>query len=517
MIAIPSGAQDLFHARYGTDFQDYANMAIPTADGNFVVAGSTQGFGSMSNAFIMKLDGSGSQIWARDYSGINVDEIFSIIEGSNGELVACGATYSFGAGSWDGFIMKTDAEGNMIWGRTYGNEYADLLYKIAHDGEGGYYVTGYAQTAPIPSTEGMVLMRLDSLGALVWRVWVPGGWNPNGAIPIDLAVTPQSDLLLTGSQLGNGHLINLWKITADGQLLWSKAYDYNWQGQRIAIGTSGDIFLTGLSDQGVSFSVDFSVVKLDGLGNVLWCKSYGGTYYEFATAICALSNGGIAIGGYTTSSGGGGEDAFLIEIDGNGAVQWGRTYGTIWTDKPKSVVRTTDAGFILSGGTFAYGTDADSLKAYVVKTDDGGNSACHSLNWTPISLDDSLSYATPLQLSTLEMQENTLAWASSPRVFTHASICVATSMPEATEVRTPLSAFPNPFTDRVTILAQGGGATKSELLIRNMLGQLIYRKVDVVVNEHSPQVIHLGHLPVGVYSMELLVNGTSSTTKIIKQ
>src|SRR4029077_15981822 len=91
-------AQSQFHLRYGTTFHEETKRVIQTNDGNYIVAGQTDGFGSGGNAFLMKVNGNGNIIWIKDYSGINSDIIFDVIELADSNLVMCGATMSFGAG-----------------------------------------------------------------------------------------------------------------------------------------------------------------------------------------------------------------------------------------------------------------------------------------------------------------------------------------------------------------------------------------------------------------------------------
>ena len=89
-------SQTDFHYRYGTNYYDRARSVVQTNDSNFVVCGTTDGFGSAGDIFLLKVNAVGQIMWCKDYSGINNDEAFDILELPNGHLVFCGSTYSFG-------------------------------------------------------------------------------------------------------------------------------------------------------------------------------------------------------------------------------------------------------------------------------------------------------------------------------------------------------------------------------------------------------------------------------------
>lgn len=510
--------QSTFEVRYGSDFEDYANKAIQTQDGKIVVGGTTWGFGSSSNAFLMKLDASGAPMWTRSYTGINADEVFDIIEQSDGGLVACGATDSYGVGYQDGFVMRTDSTGNMVWGRTYGNEFPDFLLKIVEDGAGGYFTAGYTQPPPLnPFQEGTLLLRLDPLGRVLWSIWLPGAWDAQnlGWNPIDMVTTTTGDVLLT--TVHGGWTIDLWKFTATGQLLWSKTFDQESKGHRMAVDADGNVYITCFRPlEDGNFSIEVSVLKLDSNGNELWCKSYGGTYIEFARAITAPNEGGIAIAGYTNSSGHGGYDAFILRLDQDGSLLWGSTFGTVWDDLPNSLEPKADGGYIMAGQSYAYGSDPDSLKIYVVSTDGNGNADC-SLPWSPLVRDDSVQVGSPIILpDTYVLQVDTLTWPAVPTGFSATSICLDVYAP-GLQPHTQISAYPNPFRDRVVVTVQGSAEPPLRLLLRDLLGRVVYQVDGPLAYQDRTMEIDLGLLQRGTYILELLFGDAHSAVKLIKQ
>ncbi len=97
----------------GTDW-DEARSVQQTSDGGYIVAGYTRSFGAGGgDLFLIKTDANGNVQWAKTYGGGSYDHAFSVRQTSNGGYIVAGQTNSFGAGSSDIFLIKTDANGNI--------------------------------------------------------------------------------------------------------------------------------------------------------------------------------------------------------------------------------------------------------------------------------------------------------------------------------------------------------------------------------------------------------------------
>jgi hypothetical protein len=59
-------------------------------------------------------------LWNRTYGGVDDDSFYSIVQTSDGGYVVAGRTSSFGSGKYDGWLIKTDENGSVLWDRTYG-------------------------------------------------------------------------------------------------------------------------------------------------------------------------------------------------------------------------------------------------------------------------------------------------------------------------------------------------------------------------------------------------------------
>jgi hypothetical protein len=111
---------------------------------------------------------------------------------------------------------------------------------------------------------------------------------------------------------------------------------------------------------------DFYLVKMDSLYNKEWEKTYGGSDWDFGNCIEQTADGGYILCGSTYSFGSGNEDYYLVKINSSGDTEWTKTYGGVNEDVAKSVIQTTDGGYVLTGYTKSFGDTLGDF--YTVKT-----------------------------------------------------------------------------------------------------------------------------------------------------
>jgi hypothetical protein len=111
------------------------------------VAGYTFSFGAGGgDIFLIKTDVDGNIQWSKTYGGTDYDRASSVQQTSDGGYIVAGYTRSFGAGDWDIFLMKTDASGNIIWAKTYRGTNSDWAYSVQQTSDGGYILAGLTRS-----------------------------------------------------------------------------------------------------------------------------------------------------------------------------------------------------------------------------------------------------------------------------------------------------------------------------------------------------------------------------------
>jgi hypothetical protein len=128
---------------------------------------------------------------------------------------------------------------------------------------------------------------------------------------------------------------------------------------------------------------DMLLVRTDSMGTVAWTRSYGSADHDFARSVVQTSDGGYVIAGrgYVRDS----ARAVLYKTDSAGSLQW--TYAGPWKSCASSVQQTSDGGYIAAGfGKLA----GDSVR--LMKIDAQGNGvwtrilpAYHTQGWARIT------------------------------------------------------------------------------------------------------------------------------------
>jgi len=86
--------------------------------------------------------GASSEMWSRTYGGAGQEVAYAVVETSDGGYALAGYTLSFGAGSYDFWLVKTDADGSMIWNQRYGGAEDDIAYSLVVTSDGGFAIAG---------------------------------------------------------------------------------------------------------------------------------------------------------------------------------------------------------------------------------------------------------------------------------------------------------------------------------------------------------------------------------------
>jgi hypothetical protein len=168
ILKLDANGNKLWEKTFGGSDNDGAWFIQQTIDGGYIVAGYTKSYGSgWYNAYLLKLDGAGNKVWEKVFGGSSWDEARSIQQTNDGGYIVAGYTSSFGAGSYDVYVLKLDTTGTKVWEKTFGGSYDDRAYCIQQTSDGGYIVAGYTWS---PSEwEDVYILKLDASGNKLWE------------------------------------------------------------------------------------------------------------------------------------------------------------------------------------------------------------------------------------------------------------------------------------------------------------------------------------------------------------
>jgi hypothetical protein len=336
---------------YGGSRDDAANSIIETSDGGYAVCGLTRSFGAGSTDFwLVKIDVFGSVQWTKTYGGTEPEEATSVVQTNDGGYMLAGHTASFGTGSWDIWLVKTDAYGNVQWNKTYGGPDVEYAYCVAQTSDGGYIVTGQTISFGAGYTD-FYLVKTDASGIMQWNKTYGGALSENSYSVIQ--TVDGGYMVVGGTDSFGPPSRNDWlvKTDANGDLQWSRTYggaDCD-QAYSVVQTSDGKYAIAGYTQ---SFGIGFWLVKTDVDGSVQWNKTYGGGSDE-AYSVKQTSDGGFILAGPSYEKGD--PDFWLVKTDSSGNMEWNKTYGGASYDIAKSVVQTSDRGYIVAGYTQSFG------------------------------------------------------------------------------------------------------------------------------------------------------------------
>jgi len=362
-----------FAKTFGGSDYDAASSVQQTSDGGYIVAGHTGSFGAGNfDVFLLKTDASGNLQWVKTFGGSSSDSAYSVQQTSDGGYIVAGGTYSFGAGIYDVFLLKTDASGNLQWAKTFGGSSNDAARSVQQTSDGGYIVAGWTWSFGAGNSD-VFLLKTDATGNLQWAKTFGGSYYDYAS---SVQQTSDGGYIVVGRTYSfgaGGYDVFLLKTDASGNLQWAKTFggssdDYAWSVQQTS---DGGYIVAGETRSFGAGSADVFLLKTDALGSLQWAKTFGGSDYDRVYSVQQTSDGGYIVAGGTWSFGAGSYDVFLLKTDASGNLQWIKTFGGSSGDYAYSVQQTSDGGYIVVGFTYSFG--GGSADVFLLKTDTNGN------------------------------------------------------------------------------------------------------------------------------------------------
>lgn len=249
--------------------------AIENNDGSFIIAGlSGPDFASgISTPFLLKMDTSGNILWRRRYlpSGSSPSPAFvnNIQLGltktlDNGYAIATHAVGG-GFGGMNGFVIKTDSAGTVVWTSISGTNNNEAYRSITSTRDSGLIAVGY-ELGPLSSDEYRTLVtKFDNNGTILWA---KSYGNNIRFLPFDVEELDDGSIFIGANEQPNGSSSGaFFKIDATGDLLWANKFNrYGFWGSA-AISQDGGFVGVGLGLDSITLNDRLVIIKADSLGN----------------------------------------------------------------------------------------------------------------------------------------------------------------------------------------------------------------------------------------------------------
>ncbi len=321
LIKTNSAGDTVWTRTYGGQENDICRMMEPTTDGGYIMAGYTSSYGAGSaDVWLIKIEADGDTLWTRTYGGTSWDGASAARQTADGGYIVVGTTVSFGPGANDIWLLKTDPQGDTIWTRTYGGANGDDGWSVRQSSDGGYIIAGATLLDGVFDFD-VLLVKTDSIGDTLWtKTYGDSGWQE----AYDVLETPGNGYVAIGlGQSADGDL-DAWMIRTDtsGDTLWTRFLGGTFDdGATSFIRTSSGHYLIVGWTYSCGGNREAYLIKTDSLGDTLWTGHYGYTDDEGGNYVAETSDGGYVMVGETNTFDIIFEDVWLVKLGAETGVE----------------------------------------------------------------------------------------------------------------------------------------------------------------------------------------------------
>ncbi len=272
----------------GTYLDEAANVCA-TSDSGFIICGHTYSFGNDAEMLLIKLNSGGNTEWSRIYGGVGADKALCVMQTADGGYIVGGSSTTNGNGVDDAAVLRLDTAGNILWSKRFGDNGPDRIQAILQLPDGGFLIAGNTAV----NSFRIFLMRTDSVGDTLWVKH----YASQSISAYSVEFTTDGGLIFAGSINFSNPSGILFKTDSLGTVQWSKYYGGNgfdafYSGRQTSDG--GYIALGATSSFGFGNN-DMLLVRTDSIGDVQWSRVYGGTDDEFGRQVFQTNDGGYAL------------------------------------------------------------------------------------------------------------------------------------------------------------------------------------------------------------------------------
>lgn len=241
-----------------------ARNAIELPGGEIIVASFTH-----QRIYLTRIDDLGNVVWSKGYMGGFLpaatlsDARVGIHLTSDGDLIIAGSLLTNGPLESNGLILKTDVDGNLLWGRFVGGDDEDNFRDVVETADSGYVAIGY-HSATFSGQRQMLAVRFDHDGSVLWQKLYP---TIETTVCLILKNSADGNPVIGGSILNgaDGPQGLLFKIDDQGDVTWSNAYGPNVMFSD-AVRVNAGLALAAMKNTGLTASSRAELMLQDTIG-----------------------------------------------------------------------------------------------------------------------------------------------------------------------------------------------------------------------------------------------------------
>jgi hypothetical protein len=352
---------------YGSSAVEIGYGVKSCLDQGYIVVGSSSGAGP-SDGYIVRTDSMGLVIWSRFYGGSNIDVIRAVELLPDSGFIMTGFTNSFGNGGYDGWILRTDKNGDTLWTKTTGTGNWDFFYDVAVTFDSGFVFVGGTYGAS-NGDQDLWMIKTDSSGNVLWDSTWGGAFFDEGRAVIEL-----SDSMIVacgythsmGDSLGDSWILKVDYVTGD--TIWTRTLGHpNYTDKALGLSrwTIFDAFLIA-GETHYNGDPDAYIMSMTNDSVVNWNFNFGGVGSDDYFNCCvAHPNGAFCAMGYSSNPLGGGNGDYYLHTTRNG--WFSSLVGTFSPETCQAMDLAHDDGYIACGSTEGFGAYQGNM--HLIKLD----------------------------------------------------------------------------------------------------------------------------------------------------
>jgi len=317
LIKTDSKGNEEWNKTFGGENDEMGTSIHSTIDGGYIITGKTNSYGvGNSDVWLIKTDAFGNEEWNKTFGNEFNDWGWSVQQTIDNGYIITGISEPFSEDIRDLWLIKTDSFGNEKWNKTYGGVKNEYGYSVQQTTDGGYLILG--ETNSYGSGSGDVwLIKTDVNGTEDWNKTFGGIDQDSG---ISMQIIENEGYIILGITWSFGlDSGDVWLIKTDifGNEQWNRTFggtSYDC-GASIDITDDGEFIICAITETFGAGEGDVWLIKTDSSGNEKWNKTFGGTDYDCGYSVQYTDDGGFIICGCTKSYGVGNEDVWLIKVE----------------------------------------------------------------------------------------------------------------------------------------------------------------------------------------------------------